>query len=291
MNKSSLKTLTICTVFLLAGNLSADNGKPDLWKVEGKGNTSYLFGSIHLGTKEMYPLSETVMNAYSSTDNLVVEIDLKPQDEMKLVPLIQKHGLNPSVPLEKRLSEKTLSIYKDTCVKRSLPCEQFASLKAWLLSLQLSVMQMQKLGYKEGLGIDKHFLEKAHKSNKNVISLESADFQITMLSSFNQVQQELMLIQSLQATDEDFAGLFNAWKSGDDNDMMAMFRKDMEKAGAKEMYKVILDDRNVNMVKKIKQSIAENKTLFVVVGAGHIVGEKGIVSLLKKDGFKLTQLQ
>jgi len=291
MNLSSLKIITISALFILSSCILADNGKPDLWKVEKEGNISYLFGSIHLGSDDMYPLSEVVSKAYSSTDNLVVEIDLKPKDEMKLIPLIQKYGLNPSVPLEKRLSEKTLAIYKKACVEKALPCEQFAPLKVWLLSVQLSVMKMQQLGYKEDLGIDKYFLAKAHKSNKNVISLESASAQIEMLASFNSTQQELMLVQSLQATDEDFIRLFNAWKTGDDNDMMAMFHKDMDKTGAKEMYKVILDDRNITMVEKILENIAAKKSLFVVVGAGHVVGDKGIVNLLKKEGFKLTQVQ
>ena len=291
MNLSSLKIFVLTTLLFLTTSLQADNGKPDLWKVEKNGNTSYLFGSIHLGSPDMYPLSLAVTNAYTSSDHLVVEIDLKPGDEMKTLPLIQKHGLNISVPLEERLSEKTLTIYKGFCTKKSLPREPFAPLKAWLLSDILLIMKMQELGYKADLGIDKYFLEKAHKSNKNVISLETANSQIEMLSGFNQVQQELMLIQSLQVSKEDFIGLFDAWKSGDDNYMMAMFHKDMEKAGAKEMYKVLIDDRNIGMVKKIAKNIDEKKSLFVVVGVGHIVGEKGIVSLLKKDGFKLTQLQ
>lgn len=291
MKQSSLKTLALSSLLFLTTSLHADNGKPDLWKVEKNGNISYLFGSIHLGSPDMYPLSDAVSNAYASSDNLVVEIDLKPADQMKLVPLIQKHGLNPAVPIENRLSAKTLAIYKETCSKDSLPCEQFAPLKAWLLSLQLSVMKMQQLGYKEDLGIDKYFIDKAHKENKKVINLETADFQIKMLSSFSQVQQELMLIQSLQATKKDFIGLFDAWKSGNDDDMMKMFRKDFDQVGAKEMYQVILDDRNIGMVEKIAKNIDQKKSLFVVVGAGHIVGEKGIVNLLKKQGFKLTQLQ
>jgi len=286
-----VKAFVLTILLLFVTNLQADNGKPDLWKVEKNGNTSYLFGSIHLGSPDMYPLSEEVSKAYASSDHLVVEIDLKPADQMKLVPLIQKHGLNPGVPIENRLSEKTLAIYKETCSKDSLPCEQFAPLKAWLLSLQLSVMKMQQLGFKEDLGIDKYFIDKAHKENKTVINLETADFQIKMLSSFSQAQQELMLIQSLQASKEDFIGLFDAWKSGNDDDMMKMFRKDFDKVGAKEMYQVILDDRNIGMVEKIAKNIQQKKSLFVVVGAGHIVGDKGIVNLLKKQGFKLTQIQ
>ena len=80
MSYSFLKSLrlAIALSLLVPCNLLADDGKPDLWKIEKNGNTSYLFGSIHLGTKDMYPLSDAVKNAYKSTDNLVVEVDSNP---------------------------------------------------------------------------------------------------------------------------------------------------------------------------------------------------------------------
>jgi len=239
----------------------------------------------------MYPLSDAIYQAYSNTNHLVVEIDLKPKDEAKMVPLIQKYAFNPTVPLEKRLSPEGLTLYKKACLKKSLPCQQFSSYQAWFLSVQLSLMSMQKLGYQDELGIDKHFLKKAHQANKNVISLESAESQFKLLGGFDQQQQESMLLQSLQMTKEDFVGLFDAWKSGDDNAMKIMFQADFEQPGAKAMYQAIFDDRNINMTKKISENIKANKSLFVVVGAGHIIGEQGIVELLKKEGFKLVQIQ
>ncbi len=291
MSSSLLKSLVVTFSILATSHILADNGQPDLWKVEKNGNTSYLFGSIHMGSEDMYPLSQEVKKAYSSTDNLVVEIDLKPGDEIKIAPLVQQYGLNLTVPLEQRLSPEGLVIFKKACQEKSLPCAQFAPYKAWLLSVQLSVMAMQQLGYKEDLGIDKHFLSQAHKANKNIISLESAELQFKMLGGFDQQQQELMLIQSLQASNDDLKALFTAWKSGDDEAMLAMFHKDLEKPGAMDMFKAMFDNRNINMANQISQYIAAKKTLFVVVGAGHIVGENGIVDLLRKEGFKLTQVQ
>ena len=291
MNKKLLISLFGIATTLTSSFVSADNGKPDLWKVEKDGKSSYLFGSIHLGSQDMYPLSKAVKDAYTNSDNLVVEIDLKPGDEAKMQPLVQELGLNMTAPLESRLSPKTLAIYKQACTQKSLPCEQFAPFEAWLLSLQLSVMKIQQLGYKEELGIDKHFLSMAHKSNKKVISLETADAQLRMLGGFNQKQQELMLVQSLEATNEEVNQLFKAWKVGDDEALVKMFKKDIEKAEAKVIYKTMITDRNHAMAKGIKQELIAGKSLFVVVGAGHIVGETGLVNLLKKDGYKLSQLQ
>lgn len=291
MNKNFAATLISVGLMFVSGISSADNGKPDLWKVEKNGNTSYLFGSIHLGSDDMYPLSKSVKDAYQSSDNLVVEIDMKPGDEEKLAPLVQQYGLNMSVPLENRLSPETLTIYKKVCIEKSLPCAQFAPFEAWLLSAQLSVSLMQQLGFSDALGIDKHFLEMAHKANKNVISLETADFQLKALSGFNQQQQELMLVQSLQATNEDVFELFKAWKSGDDATLVKMFSKDLDKQGAMGIYKTLFTDRNLAMAEKVKTEMESNKSLFVVVGAGHVVGETGLVNSLKKTGHKLTQIQ
>ena len=272
-------------------NVKADNGKPDLWKIENKGQTSYLFGSIHLGSSDMYPLSEIVEKAYQSSNHLIVEIDLNTVDQSTLMPYIQKFGVNTQSTLESRLTPETLTIYKEACVKKSLSCSQFAPFEAWLLSVQLSVMTFKQLGYKEALGIDKHFLDLAHKSNKNIISLETALAQLKMLSGFDQQQQELMLVQSLQASESEASELFKAWKTGDDISLINMFNKDIEQPGAKGIYQSMFTDRNQLMADKVDKYLSENKSLFVVVGAGHVVGETGLVISLRNRGYTVTQIQ
>jgi len=285
------KIAVIIFILPIASFLNADNGKPDLWKVEKNGVTSYLFGSIHIGTESMYPLSSTVTNAYTNAGHLVVEIDLKPGEEMKTIPLVQKYGLDMTTPIEKRLSPEGLVIYQNACKKRELPCAQFTLFRGWLLSVQLTLLQMQKMGYREELGIDKHFLNLAHRVNKPVISLESAELQIQLMGGFDQEIQEAMLIQSLQATTQDIEALFAAWKTGDDQAMLKMFQRGTENPKVKAMYLKLFDERNFKMVKKIVNNVAANKSLFIVVGAGHIIGKNGLVDLLTKNGFKATQLQ
>ncbi len=293
MKHRSLKALVIIiSSSVLLANLSfADNGKPDLWKIQKNGTTSYLFGSIHMGSEDMYPLSDAVQQAYASTKHLAVEIDIIPGEEMKLVPLIQKYGLNMTVPLEKRLSASGLAIYKKACKEQSLPCLQFSVYRGWMASAQLSVIQMQKLGYQEALGIDKHFLTLAHKSKKSIISLETPELQFSLLGGFDQALQELMLIQALQAKNEDYTDLFNAWKTGDDQKLIALFQKGAEDPAVQAMYLKLFDQRNFKMADKITENSASKQSLFVVVGAGHMIGKNGLVNLLAKKGFKVTQIQ
>ncbi len=291
MKCNSIKIfIAICATCITSLSF-ADNGKPDLWKVEKNGTTSYLFGSIHMGSQDMYPLSDAVKNAYTLANKLAVEIDLVPGEEMKLMPLIQKHGLNMTIPLEKRLSADGLATYQQACKEKALPCNQFSPYRGWMLSAQLAVLQMQKLGYKEDLGIDKHFLALAHKSNKPVLGLETAEMQFGLLGGLDQNLQELMLIQTLQATDEEYKSLFKAWKTGDDQALTAMFQKGAEDPKVKAMYLKIFDQRNFKMAEKIANNSALKQSLFVVVGAGHMIGKNGLVDLLAKKGFKITQVQ
>ncbi|MCF6193314.1 MAG: TraB/GumN family protein, partial [Kangiellaceae bacterium] len=139
-----IKTLFILGIILFTTCILANNGKPDLWKVEKNGNVSYLFGSIHLGSKDMYPLSDIVSKAYQRTSDLVVEIDISPSLQANMMPLIQKYGMDTQVPMEKRLSPKGLSIYQNACKAKKLPCEQFSSFKGWLVGTQITNMEMQK---------------------------------------------------------------------------------------------------------------------------------------------------
>jgi len=111
------------------------------------------------------------------------------------------------------------------------------------------------------------------------------------MASFSQQLQELMLIQSLQTTKSDLKMLFSAWKTGDDVALDQIFRKDLDMPLVRELYVKLIESRNFDMVKKIENAIAKDKSAFVVVGAGHIVGENGLVDLLRKDGYKLTAIQ
>ena len=52
----------------------------------------------------------------------------------------------------------------------------------------------------------------------------------------------------------------------------------------------LFDERNLTMGARIEELLAERESLFVVVGAGHLVGPKGLVEILKGRGYSLEQL-
>jgi len=52
----------------------------------------------------------------------------------------------------------------------------------------------------------------------------------------------------------------------------------------------LFDERNVKMLAKIEGYLNSNGSYFVIVGAGHLVGKRGLVELLKSKGYAVEQL-
>src|SRR5687767_9548647 len=63
--------------------------KHSLWKVEGRTNALYLFGSIHFLKKEFYPLPQPIEDAYKQAQVVVFEVDMdemdSPESKIKMV--------------------------------------------------------------------------------------------------------------------------------------------------------------------------------------------------------------
>ena len=55
------------------------------------------------------------------------------------------------------------------------------------------------------------------------------------------------------------------------------------------LYKTFLIDRNERMANRLVDLANDGRTYFVVIGADHLGGEKGILKLLGQKGFTVTQ--
>jgi len=164
----------------------------------------------------------------------------------------------------------------------------------WLISSQISNLKATKNGFDSSLGIDNYFINKA-KDIKPIVELESADFQYKMLSNLKDTFQEALLRGSLSSNEEYKASidnLYKYWRTGDIKTMdEILFPKDSLNAETEEFNDIICYQRNIGMEMKIEEYLKdETKTYFVVAGAAHMVGPKGVVSLLIANGYKVKQM-
>ncbi len=301
MNRSiTLLAIRLTAAFLLLSQVvsaqDADGGGLPLWKVTGENSTTYLFGSIHFAREDMYPLDPAVTTAFDESDTLVVEIDIAKIDPAEMQKLVMSEGTyGEGESLSVQLSEDELNQLKSFTAERSFPFPLFDRFKPWLAAMMVTILEVQRLGFKTDLGIDMHFLKQAHEIEKPVHALESVDFQITLLSGFSDEMQRLFLTQTIEQTaeiPEMIDELVTVWKSGDTDALDRLLvqpQRDDERMAP--LFEKLLRDRNFTMADKVKGLMTSGGTWFVVVGAGHMIGEDGLVDLFERDeSFSVTQV-
>jgi uncharacterized protein YbaP (TraB family) len=269
-------------------------GKRLFWHVATEKTEAWLLGSVHAGKEDFYPLPKEIRSAYKKSQALVVEADITAGDQAQLQGLIAEKGLcKEGDSLSKHISKETAATLRE---KLGATFDALETAKPWFAAVQVEQVQFMKLGMRSDLGIDQHFLEKAHGDNKTIIELEGVAAQLDLLAGLSDDLQEKFLVSSVKEDDkakEELEQLMDAWKQGDAKKMEEVEKSDLkEHPDLKPVMDKLIDERNVEMAKKIEGFLAGDKgPHFVVVGSAHLVGEKGVVSLLEKTAkYKIEQV-
>ena len=263
-----------------------------MWKATSPTTTVHLVGSIHLGDSTMYPLPREVEAAFAAAKVLAVEINIKNVDQAKTLALVQQYGMyGADDSLTKHLSPETLAALDDYCTKHSLPRAGINQLKPWVVAVTIAAMAWQQAGEDPSLGIDMHFLNES-KPPQRIDELETAESQLSLFAGATEEEQQAMLVTILKTGDktrEMIKRMQTAYVSGDPEALQKILDEQSD-LGSKSLTKKLLDDRNVVMASKVEEYLKGKDLIFVVVGAAHIVGDKGVARLLRDKGYKVEQV-
>ena len=264
-----------------------------LWKVQSKTNTVYLLGSVHFMKKEIYPLREEIEEAFRLSDVLAVEANVNDVSGIDMQKMMSAAFYPEGDSLERHISGETLERIKKEFDPLGMPSQLVIRQKPWFLALTLTSLKLVQSGLDPTYGIDVHFLSKA-QGQKKIRELESIDYQIDLLSGFSDSEQEAFLrytLNDLSSFEKNIDILITAWKNGDVRGMESVNEQGIkDDRAAASIYEKLIYERNRNMVRKIEDFLKTNETYFVIVGAGHLVGEKGIIGILKSKGYQVRQL-
>jgi uncharacterized protein len=284
------RTRTVAILLLLSAlQLFAQQPAPQpkrifhMWKVTSPTATVYLVGSMHLIQKNAYPLPAVIEEAFSRSKVLAVELNLNAIDKTKMGALVQKYGVYDDINdvLSKHISNATAAALDVFCKQYDLPRANLEHMKPWLISTLVAVLPLQKAGADPYGGIDMHFLKES-KPPQRIDELETAEFQFSILAGGSDQEQELSLGYSLKHADE-IKNIEAEYLAGDLNALI----KHIADSPSKGMMERLLDRRNPAMVEKIEGYLKGSDTVFVVVGAAHVVGEKGIAHTLESRNYKV----
>ncbi len=262
-----------------------------LWKASRANHTIYLLGSIHMATREMYPLPDHIEQAFRNSTTLVVEVDLNKMDQGKFQTLMMANGLYPSEDsLWNHISADTKNLVVRFCQTNGMNPDAFARMKPWLAAMATAFGPAQMAKQEFAPGIDQHFLAQAAQRIR-VEQIESAEYQFRLLASMPEAEQERSLRSALKGAgqgSEDFNQLQSFWLDGDAAKLDAYLSSSMQ--GDPDYSKRVFSDRNPRMADRAEQCLKAGERCFVVVGAGHMVGTDGVVHLLEQRGYKVQQV-
>ena len=268
--------------------------KSFLWEVASPTAKVYLLGSVHVAKKDLYPLAPAIENAYESSDTLVLEVYLTKAVEAEVAVKSASMGIYPDGDsVEKHLSPEAWARYSEFLQSQGKPILAFSRMKPWLASIALMVEALGNSGFAPDHGIDRYFQDRAEEDHKPIESLETVDDQLNTLANVDDRTGELMLLEFLDGKDdigEQMDAAFGAWKRGDANAMESIMLESMMTPEYRPVFDKLFVERNLRMKAKVSEFLAGSGAYFVVVGSGHLVGEQGIVSLLRQDQHQVEQL-
>lgn len=253
---------------------------------------TYLFGSIHIAKPDFYPLSKPVLKAYQQADTVAVEADTTNEAANKNV-VDQLTYVAPD-QLQAHLSPSTWELLQSMT---GPAIAQFQSYKPIMVAMGLTVSASMQLGFDPAKGLDLYFIRSSQQDKKRVVELESVAFQAEVLAGLNDEEGNAILASTLNSfrlgeVANELNRIAAAWKAGDTQALSKILLEAGNKdEGSKILMTRLMDERNAGMAEKITALMSEGKSLFAVVGAGHLAGENSLLELLKKQGLQVKQVK
>ena len=290
-----LIALVLCATVAAAAAAAAQPrtsaGKSFLWKVQSGSSHVFLAGSIHALSADVYPLSPAFEQAFLASGTLVEEIDLAEAESLAAAPALLARGMYvDGRRFDGTVSKETADMVTTRLKEAGLPVEMFQVMKPWMVMLTVAAIEAQKAGLDPKFGLDKHFYDRAKAAGKPVVGLETAESQIDRLDKMPDALQEQLLRSALseaETTRNSLKTIISAWKRGDTATLEKTLLSDFTQYPA--AYRSLLVERNHNWLPQIDTCLQKPQPCLVVVGAAHLVGPDGLLTLLQRKGYTVEQ--
>jgi hypothetical protein len=260
-----------------------------LWKVSGNGlqKPSFLFGTFHLMCKDDIHFSEQMKKAIKASDQIYMEMDMDDPTMMLsgMMYMNMKDGKKLEDLYTKEEFDRLQHYFKDSL---KMPLMMFQKAKPYFL-VALFYPKMMKC--KTPSGIEQEIIAIAKEDKKEISGLETMQFQASVFDSIPyeyQAKELLKNIDSFAVNKKEFESMLEIYKNQRLDSMLS--KMDFSELGGEKFEDILLTNRNINWVAQLKNNIMPKESVFVAVGAGHLVGENGLISLLRKAGFKVQPL-
>lgn len=280
-------------------------GEPLLWKVtDGAGHTLYLFGTMHVGDIRTDEAIRFAAETLKTCDALALEFDSEAyvQDTETMMADVRQFlytdgsTVRDHIP-DADLYQRMVQLSKDAELYNAML--EYYNLGFWTQELVSEAMLKKYSSLDSDHGAEAYLMKAAKETGLPVLSVESGSFQMALMNSFSDDLNLLMLRSTLDGAEhygESLEELYTAWLNGDQTLIRSCLAEadvpddawsETEAALYADYNKKMEADRNVEMLKKAKEYLAGDKTVFFAVGEAHMLGKSGLVDALTEAGYSV----
>jgi uncharacterized protein len=263
-----------------------------VWAIHGSHNTLYLAGSVHLLKADDSALPAAFNRAYASSKGLVMELDVGNVDPLETTGWMLEHGTLPQgTTLRQRLGDTRYQRVASEAKQLGLPTELLGQFQPWVVGMELLELQYQKLGFQSDAGVEQQLDQRAQADGKPVTGLETVAEQLGVLGALSDEDQARfldMIVGDMDEVDSDTKEVIVAWRNGDAARLGALLSEEYTSFPA--LYRTLVSERNKHWMPRLEKLLQSQQDYFVVVGALHLVGDGGLLELMRRAGYKPEQL-
>jgi len=283
--------LLLFGIFSLACRGTGTNTKPDnntlLWQITGPGiaKPSYLYGTIHIMCPDDIVVTDVLKDKFNSAQQLYLELDLD----------------DPATMVD---AMKGMVMKNGTSLKDLLPAGEYDTLATNFQKITgvpmtmvntMKPMMSEALIYPAILGCqgeawEQKFMQMAKDKKIELKGLESTKDQLDIFDSIPYKTQAESLAKSLANIDSlkiSFKQMLDVYKRKNLDSLDILINDDDELGQYQD---VMINRRNAKWIPEIIEESKKMPTFFAV-GAGHLGGPKGVIAMLRKQGYTLTPVK
>jgi uncharacterized protein len=260
--------------------------EPVVWRIDGGDNEVYLFGSVHLLPEGGFIVDGALAEALERADRVCLELDPAAHNEAETLSLTLARAVDPEGRSLFDLLGPDADEVRERADDAGIDLAQLAMFEPWFAGMSVSLMALQRHGFDGKHGVEQLIQAAAKAKKKPVCGLETLDEQLALLDSMPADSQRELLLQSLDEADEvdELIGpLLAAWRDGDLGYMERRLAEDM--ADYPDLSGPLIFDRNERWADEIDGMLEGSQNVLLVVGAMHLVGERGVPALLEERGY------
>ncbi len=267
---------------------------PALFVARDADSTMYLFGTLHIRRPGAAWGGARAQAGLAETSEVWTELIISPETDAQTQALALQYGLAaPGRPLSSHFSSEENARITATAQRLGLQPQMLDAMKPWLAGITLAVMPMIQAGYDPNAGADRLIDAYGDANGKTMRSFETAEEQIRMLAGFSEDVQRQMVLEALAEVEGgagEMEAMAGAWESGDLTTLERMVVTETREEYP-DIYRVLLVERNNAWVEVLTRELQGSGVDFVAVGAGHMLGENGVIAQLRARGYTVERVE